>query len=87
MKGDKSDINDVSERFTTAQFEAYLDVMINNKKTGKSDGKNINYDSLKEAFKKVKAEELFAMAKNFDTLNIGGKNAKDEYERTLKATT
>ncbi len=78
------DIDKAAGNIIPSQFGKYLEGMIERKKIGKGDDDNVDYAALKLAFDKIKPEEIMSFAKIFDTLNIGGKNAKDEYEKHLK---
>lgn len=78
------DIDKAASFIIPSQFERFLDGMIERKKKGEKGTENINYDALKESFKKINPKEIMTFAKIFNTLNIGEKNAKNEYERALK---
>jgi len=77
---DTTDLSKISDHLTPGNFSDFLGRM-----AAKKNSDNINYATLKESFAKINPEEIMTFAKIFDTLNIGGKNGKDEYERYLNA--
>ncbi|MCX6734391.1 MAG: hypothetical protein NTZ25_00600 [Candidatus Peregrinibacteria bacterium] len=84
IKGKESDISKFSDMLTPSQFISYLDVKIAEKKPKKDGEETYDYVAIKEAFEKAKPTEIYNLAKAFDTLNIGAKNAKDKYDLCSK---
>lgn len=88
---DQSDISKLSNYITPGNFSDFLKRMSERKKDTK-DGKsvdaktvdNVDYGALKQSFDKINPAEIMTFAKIFDTLNLGGKNGKNEYDRFLK---
>ena len=88
---DQTDIGKLSNHLTPGNFSDFLKRMAERKKDTK-DGKsvdaktvdNIDYAALKQSFDKINPAEIMTFAKIFDTLNLGGKNGKNEYDRFLK---
>jgi hypothetical protein len=82
----QSDISKLSNYITPGNFSDFLKRMAERKKDPK-DGKpidNVDYAALKQSFDKINPAEIMTFAKIFDTLNLGGKNGKNEYDRFLK---
>lgn len=84
IKGKEPDISKVSQLLTPSQFIAYLDVKIADKKPKKDSYETYDYAAIKESFEKVNPKEIYTLARAFDVLNIGAKNAKDKYELCSK---
>lgn len=84
IKAKEPDISKVSNLITPAQFMAYLDIKMGEKKPDKASYETYDYAAIKESFKKVNPTEIYTLAKAFDVLNIGAKNAKEKYDLCSK---
>lgn len=84
IKAKEPDISKVSNLITPDQFIAYLDVKMGEKIPDKASYETYDYAAIKESFKKVNPTEIYTLAKAFDVLNIGAKNAKERYDLCSK---
>lgn len=83
---EQTDIGKLSNYLTPGNFSDFLKRMAESKKDPK-DGKsvdNMDYGALKQSFDNIDPAEIMTFARIFDTLNLGGKNGKNEYDRYLK---
>lgn len=81
---DVTDVSRLYDYLTPAKFSQYLEMKAKEKKTNPGKSGNFNYAKLKRGFDAIKAPEIMTFAKIFDALNIGGVNAKNQYEQALR---
>lgn len=81
---DVTDVSKLYDYLTPAKFSRYLDMKAKEKKTNPDKSKDFDYAKLKAGFDAIKAPEIITFAKIFDALNIGGVNAKNQYEQALR---
>lgn len=81
---DVTDVSKLYDYLTPAKFSRYLGMKAKEKKTNPDKSKDFDYAKLKAGFDSIKAPEIMTFAKIFDALNIGGVNAKNQYDQALR---